>query len=204
MVPFPGEAPIFSVNQVGKLLAPLIAPPHQLLVFYNDQGEACTASTEIASNIATAFHCPVLIGLEGVEHDSRLHRNLYYNSAFFLDPDHDKKERYDKEILLPMAESIPFEWAKFLAARYGLFDSFQKGNGRGAVIPISNREQLSSSICYEDTFASLIRKNRLNGATLFTNLTNDGWYPNSQLAAEHLESARPRTVENGSTFIARY
>ena len=98
-----------------------------------------------------------------------------------------------------MGEYIPLESLKPLAARYGLFDSFKKGDG--IKIFEAGTHKIGPSICYEDTFGHLMRENSKAGATILANLTNDGWYPNSELGIQHLELARLRTVENGLPLI---
>ena len=98
-----------------------------------------------------------------------------------------------------MAEEIPVDWMKPLAEQYGLFDSFQKGVG--PVLFKSGPHTIASSVCYEDTFPTVMRENAVKGATILTNLTNDGWYPNSKLGAYHFELARVRAVENGKPLL---
>ena len=46
-----------------------------------------------------------------------------------------------------------------------------------------------------------MRENRVKGAELLVNLTNDGWYPNSLLPKQHFDHARLRTVENGIPLV---
>ncbi len=164
------------------------------------QGTLMVSSASIAQVIASAFGCPILIGLEGLDLYDQKHS--YYNSAYFFFP-HDPlcqtSLRYDKQVLFPMAEYIPANWVKPLAARYGLFDSFS--HGTRPIIAVIHNQKVAASICYEDTFANLMQKNRQAGATLLANLSNDGWYPNSALAIQHLEHARLRAVENGVPLL---
>ena len=57
------------------------------------------------------------------------------------------------------------------------------------------------SICYEETFPRIMRKFSNEGALLFVNLTNDAWYPNTNLFKQHLYHARLRAVENGIPHV---
>jgi apolipoprotein N-acyltransferase len=183
VVPFGADAALFPGAEIQALLLPL-DPTLQL--------EPQVSSRQITQTLASLFEVPFLIGLEAIEF--RLKRS-YFNSGFFIRPNTTREERYDKQLLLPMAEEIPAEWLKPLAAQYGLFDSFQRG--KGVVLFKSNNQTLSTSICYEDTFPRIMREHAAKGATLLTNLTNDGWYPNSNLGSAHFELARLRAVENG-------
>ncbi len=121
--------------------------------------------------------------------------NKNFNSAFYLKPNSSVIKRYDKQILLPLAESLPFSFLKLLTKHYGITDFFTEG-GASKVW-----EGLSPSICYEETFPALMRQARLAGAKLFVNLTNDNYYPHSLLHKQHLFHARLRAIENGIPLI---
>ena len=141
--------------------------------------------------IATIFDATVIIGLEDNDDDGNA-----YASAFVFKPDASYvAERYDKHILVPIAEYIPFHWARKLAANYGIFGSFTPGNGPNVFA--NEKTPFSISICYEETFGNLIRKNKLLDTKLLINITNDAWYPNSRLPQQHFHLAKTRTVENG-------
>lgn len=198
IVPFQGEAPLFELQKVEHLLSRLQNHVTLQPVFARDD-KLYVSSYAIAQAICTIFNCPILIGLEGSDIDMQKKKTNYFNSAFFITPGKSFFKRYDKEILLPMGEYIPIESLKPLAARYGLFDSFKKGDG--VKIFETVKHKIGPSICYEDTFGHLMRENTKAGATILTNLTNDGWYPNSELGVQHLELARIRTVENGLPII---
>lgn len=201
VVPIAADAPIFPLAKVQALFTKITSSPVSLIAYERDH-ELFVSHTSIAQALSTLLKSPLLIGLEGRDFPQEPSTNgkiLYYNSAFFIPPEREAITRYDKQILLPMAESIPYEWARPLAARYGLFDSFQAGS---KMLPFqSGTHTIATSICYEDTFSELIRSNAKESATILTNLTNDGWYPNSSLGIQHLEHARVRAVENGLPLL---
>lgn len=149
--------------------------------------------------LANIFNAPVVAGMEDVEDFSDGHRE-YYSSAQYAVPLNGKQKqlfrRYDKRILVPMGEYIPFSFCRDLAARYGITGSFTPG--REAKI-FSAKVPFGVSICYEETFGHLMRENRIKGAELLVNLTSDAWYPS--LAQQHCDHARLRTVENGIPLI---
>jgi apolipoprotein N-acyltransferase len=198
VVPFQGEAPFFEQKATENMLSKL---QHHIALdpIYERKGKLYVSSYAISKAIASIFNCPVVIGLEGADYDMQRKKSNYYNSAYFIPPTGTHTLRYDKTILLPMGEYIPFEFAKPLAASYGLFDSFKRGVGP-VVFPIHSHK-IGPSVCYEDTFGTFMRKTVKAGATLFVNLTNDGWYPNSKLGLYHMELARIRTVENGRPLL---
>lgn len=157
-----------------------------------------------AQGIANFFNAHLLVGLEDIEGTS--HRNYqYYSAALFFHPQQDGLNeefltyRYEKRVLIPMGEYIPFQFCKDLAAAYGVFSSFTPGK-EAKVFPCHHCN-LSPSICYEETFGDVISEAKQKGADLIVNLTSDVWYPNSKLARQHLDHARPRTVENGVPLI---
>lgn len=149
--------------------------------------------------LANVFHAPVIAGMEDVEDFLDGHRE-YYSSAQYVEPISDKPwqpfKRYDKRILVPMGEYIPFSFCRNLAATYGITGSFTPGKEAKT---FSNHVSFGVSICYEETFGHLMRENRLKGAELLVNLTSDAWYPT--LAQQHCDHARLRTVENGIPLI---
>ena len=56
--------------------------------------------------------------------------------------------------------------------------------------------RLGVFICYESIFPDDIRQFARNGAQVFVNVSNDGWYGDSGAYAQHLKQARMRAVEN--------
>lgn len=108
--------------------------------------------------------------------------------------------RYDKQILLPLGESLPFEALRPFTKKYGISHFFSKGEK----IKIFGEKKrcYAPSICYEETFSELMRKGRIKGAHIFVNLTNDNYYPNTLLHRQHLYHSRLRAVENG-IFLLR-
>lgn len=153
--------------------------------------------------LANLFQSGVVIGLEDVEEtDSK--EFAYYSSARYFQPyngsdSEPNDHRYDKRVLLPFGEYIPFEWCRDLAARYGVKGSFT--HGKEAKVFTAAATPFGLSICYEETFGNLMRENKLLGAGLLVNLTSDVWYPHSRLPWQHLDHARLRTVENGFPLI---
>ncbi|MCP5492431.1 MAG: apolipoprotein N-acyltransferase [Chlamydiales bacterium] len=141
----------------------------------------------IAREVAEMMNAEVILGLDDGD----------YNAAFHVRPD-GKITRWEKMRLLPIAECLPFEWLKPLAAVYGIDGEFKPGKN----IPVSEgRVPIAVSICYDECFSHLVRKGRAKGAKLLLNLTNDAWYPHSRLTRCQFEHGRLRSVENGAPLI---
>lgn len=151
--------------------------------------------------LANLFDAEVVSGLEDAE-DMPSGVREYYSAAVHVRPGIFPGDfiagRYEKRILMPMGEYIPFAFCRSLAAAYGIQGSFT--HGKEAKV-LGCRQPLGMCICYEETFGHMIRENSHKGAKILVNLTNDGWYPNSLLPQQHFDHARLRTVENGLPLL---
>lgn len=166
---------------------------------YSDERDYLGRDVWCVSNL---FFCQVLANhyqaemITGLDYSDPNGKN--FNSAFYLTPHGWISERYDKQILLPLAEYLPFDFLRPLAKWYGIHDFFSRGNGAkifGRKIPFS------VAICYEETFSEIMREGRKKGAGLFITITNDNYYPNSSLHEQHFTHARLRAVENGIPLL---
>lgn len=150
--------------------------------------------------IANVYDSPVVAGLADVEGINSQERHHFSAAQFFVPGLQPRwPERYEKRVLVPLGEYIPFEFCRKLAASYGIQGSFTCGNE--AKVFAHPRIPFGVSICYEETFGNLMRDNRVKGAQLLVNLTNDAWFPESRLPQQHLDHARLRTVENGIPLL---
>ncbi len=147
----------------------------------------------ILQTLSNFFDAPVLSGL-----DYQAENGEFFNSAFYFEPGSRIPKRYDKRVLLPLAEYMPFSFLTALSQYYGIKDFFTKGLQAKV---FSDSFLLSPSICYEELFPSLMREGRKKGAKLFVNLSNDGYYPSSKLPIQHFTQGLIRTVENGIPLI---
>lgn len=158
--------------------------------------------------MANYYGSGVIAGLEDAE-DAAGGEREHYSAAILFNAEKENEkadeiaeaypERYEKRILVPMGEYIPFSFCRELAKQYGVFGSFTAG--KEAKVMTCGGVPFSPSICYEETFGDLMREGRQKGAEMLVNLTSDVWYPNSRLPLQHLEHARLRTVENGVPLL---
>lgn len=115
------------------------------------------------------------------------------NSALTVSASGELEERYDKHRLIPFGERAPLAdtWPALgkLTPAFG----YQPGRDRPRR---ANRIKAATSICYEDTFAEIVRASANFAPTnVLVNLTNDAWFEGSSEPDVHLALARVRAVE---------
>lgn len=146
---------------------------------------------------------PLLLGttLRTWEGESARHSN----SALLADVTGQIVGSYDKTVLVPFGEYIPFgdrypqlyAWSPFVS-------KFWPGT---STAPLAlNGHLLSVNICYEDIFPGHIRKLMRGGPEgrapeAMFNLTNDSWYGNTTQPVEHLALALFRSIENRRPLV---
>jgi len=146
----------------------------------------------IAQGLANHFNSHVIVGFD--DQDGR----KKYNAAFHFQPNNGPSQRYEKRILVPIGEYVPFPnlpgLTRFLVEQFGIGDSFDIGTEAKlffSPLPIG------VSICLEETYGELVRDLRLKGARLLVNVSNDVWFPGSSLPQQHFQHGRIRAAENG-------
>ena len=139
--------------------------------------------------LGTTVHAPVIAGMLGRDQKG------IYNSAVFTSHDGTILGRYDKFHLVPFGEYIPYRQLFFFAHQLTqqLVD-FQRGNSREPFR--DDGHSFGIFICYESIFASEVRPFALNGADVFVNVSDDGWYGDTSAPWQHLNMARMRAIEN--------
>jgi apolipoprotein N-acyltransferase len=118
-----------------------------------------------------------------------------FNSAGLVSPSGEWTARYDKVHLVPFGEYLPFP--RLFAFAGGLtkeVGEFTPGTSRAALH--AGHTPLGVFICYESVFPDDVRQFADNGAQVFVNISNDGWYGDSGAYAQHLNQTRMRAIEN--------
>jgi apolipoprotein N-acyltransferase len=185
----------FGAQSLAAL--PPLEEPYAMYLETHEGKQWLLSNAFFAQALANIFQADVVIGLE----DSEYVENgavESYSSAFHFAPYSPFANRYEKQVLVPMGEYIPFTCCRALAAQYGIQSSFTCGKGAKV---FNGKIPFSPSICYEEAYGHLMRLGRKQGAQLLVNLTNDGWFPSSTLPQQHFDHARLRTVENGTPLI---
>lgn len=187
-------------ESIGSL--PALESPLALLMKTEQGPQYFVSNAFIGQWIANHFNSGVVAGLEDVDF-SPSGEKLHYSAALYFQPMSADESfnalRYEKRVLVPLGEYIPFEWCRDLAAWYGVTGSFIHGSE--AKVFTTNEKPFGISICYEETFGHLMRESRQLGASFLINLTNDAWYPDSSLARQHFDHARLRSVESGIPLL---
>jgi apolipoprotein N-acyltransferase len=120
----------------------------------------------------------------------------WFNSAFLRSPEGRLTARYDKIILMPFGEFIPFAsvfpWLKDLSPNTGDFTA-----GRGPVVlEVTPELRVAPLVCYEDLVAGLVRRSVRDGATVLLTLANLAWFGQGTALWQHETLALWRAIEN--------
>lgn len=155
----------------------------------------------IASLLAIHFQHPFLAGViewrpAPGEHAGSHTPLAAYNSAVLLDPQGQTTFTYDKVHLVPFGEYEPFPLIHAVVASVsGEVGGFHKG-AKYSVARLPNGLEFGIFICYEAIFPGEVRHFAANGANLYINISNDGWFGRSAAPEQHLRMARVRAAEN--------
>lgn len=198
-VAFPGDAhdPQFLFYEVVEKLQlkfdrlPLFTP---LNAMKDQMGKWYVSHAWIAQTLADLFYAEVVVGL--LDYDEEYERS--YNSAFHFVPLQNKMMKYNKRVLVPLSEYLPFPFFSSFVAKFGIDTFFTPGEKTAVFF---GRIPMTVSICYEEGFNNIIREGRLAGAKLLVNVSNDGWFPNSRLPKEHFHLGKVRAIENGVPLV---
>ncbi len=136
---------------------------------------------------------PAVVGNIGTwQHDNTME---IFNSAEFVAPDGQFLGRYDKIHLVPFGEYVPY---KGLIAFAGTLTQGVGSFSRGGLRKVFTAQghTFGIFICYEAVFADEIRHFAKNGAQVFVNISDDGWYGDTSAPWQHFNMARMRAIEN--------
>ena len=124
-----------------------------------------------------------------------------FNSAALVNPSGDWTAQYDKVHLVPFGEYLPFP--QLFAFAGGLtkeVGQFEAGTSRAPLD--AGGTKLGVFVCYESVFPGEVRQFADQGAQVFVNLSNDGWYGDSGAYAQHLNQTRMRAIENDRWLLS--
>jgi apolipoprotein N-acyltransferase len=185
-IPYTDEYPLYSKEIVTKILH----DSFRNFSLDNSDRLSQVSNRYWIHSLGKIMNADIIVGLDGEEGD------LQYSSAFFASKG--EMHRYDKQILLPLAEYLPFQTLIELTKNYGITQFFS--HGKQSKI-FQSKVPISTSICYEETFGHIMRQGKSEGAQLFVNVTNDNWYPNSKLPKQHFDLAKTQAVANGTPLV---
>lgn len=156
---------------------------------------------ETLSTIARSTKSWLVAGSIGSDAARVNDESRVFNSAALISPSGDWTSRYDKVHLVPFGEYLPFpslfSFAGGLTREVG---QFEHGSSRRPLD--AGGERLGVFICYESVFPDEVRRFADQGAQVFVNISNDGWYGDSGAYAQHLNQTRMRAVENDRWILS--
>jgi apolipoprotein N-acyltransferase len=180
----------------------IIWPESSLPVYFEEDLARSSALRQLARDAGVTL----LIGSDQIERtrpgafmDDASNRR--YNAAFLVKPDGTTGAVYRKVQLVPFGEYVPLQKLLFFVAPIveGV-GHFTPGQGP-VMLPLGDHA-VSTAICYEVIYGSLIRRFVNDGSELLTTITNDAWYGWSSAAYQHWDQAAMRSIENGR-YLAR-
>jgi apolipoprotein N-acyltransferase len=141
------------------------------------------------------------IGTVPAMHSSGGQGSKVFNSAALVSPQGEWVGRYDKVHLVPFGEYLPFP--RLLSFAGGLtkeVGEFARGASRAPLDAGGMR--LGVFICYESVFPDEVRQFAAQGAQVFVNISNDGWYGDSGAWNQHLQQTEMRAIENNRWLLS--
>jgi apolipoprotein N-acyltransferase len=168
--------------------------PESATPFYFDEQPTGQA---LVRSLVESIGVPLLFGTDEIERGAR---NQYYNAAFMLDSGGATAAVYRKMHLVPFGEYVPFrDLLFFVKPLVEAVSDFSPGRFV-TMLPV-NGHMVSTAICYEVTYPSLIREGVRQGSELLTTITNDAWYGESSAPFQHFEMATMRAIEQGRYLV---
>jgi len=180
-----------DVRSLGK--TDLVVWPESPSPFYTSDPLFRNAAGEMAKQART-WVVAGSIGVEPAMHNGGQESRVF-NSAALVNPQGEWVGRYDKVHLVPFGEYLPFpRLFSFAGGVTKQIGEFTPGTSRSPLDVGSTR--LGVFICYESVFPDEVREFAAQGAQVFVNISNDGWYGDSGAWAQHLQQTRMRAIEN--------
>jgi apolipoprotein N-acyltransferase len=187
-----------NISLAGQNSSHLVVWPESPAPFYTTD----PLFRDAISSLARQGNTWVLTGSIGIRNApmSASGATEIYNSGALVSPGGEWTSRYDKAHLVPFGEYVPFK--RVFAFAGGLtkeVGDFSPGMSRAPLD--AGGTKLGVFICYESIFPDEIRQSAAQGAQVFVNISNDGWYGDSGAYAQHLKQARMRAVENARWLL---
>jgi apolipoprotein N-acyltransferase len=122
-----------------------------------------------------------------------------YNSVISISPAGVLDGRYDKHILVPFAEYLPFD--RYLRG-LPLFDqASQFVSGPGPVLLTAGGMKFGVLVCYESAFAPYAREVVNAGADALVIVTDDAWFGDTTGPYQHADMAVVDAIETGRWVV---
>ena len=192
-------ADLISLTQksaAGQKAGLIVWPESPAPFFTND-----ARFRETITQLARTTNAWVVVGAIGSNESHPNAEGPIFNSAALVSPSGEWTSRYDKVHLVPFGEYLPFpslfSFAGGLTKEVG---QFEHGTSRSPLR--ADGAKLGVFICYESIFPDEVRQSADQGAQVFINISNDGWYGDSGAYAQHLNQTRMRAIENNRWLLS--
>ena len=122
----------------------------------------------------------------------------YYNSFFLLEKN--KIQTFDKQILVPFGEFLPFrKYLNFMEIISGSTD-YQKGDAE-RIITTSDNLKILPIICYEILFEKIFNNINKKEIDILVNITNDSWFGTRSGPYQHFYISRLKALVANKSLL---
>ena len=150
------------------------------------------------------YNTPLLFGAIDIEEDPSGESDfLTFNRAMLFHPDHTGyAEKFDKIHRVPFGEYVPFRdfLPEFVIRIIDMHRDLTPGSDF-TPLNLLPGVRAGVSICFEDVFPYIARREAQLGANLLAVITNDAWYPESAEPEQHYANCIMRTIESGLPMV---
>ena len=127
-----------------------------------------------------------------------IHDGDYYNSFFLLEKN--KIQTFDKQILVPFGEFLPFrKYLNFMEIISGSTD-YQKGDAE-RIITTSDNLKILPIICYEIVFDKIFNNINKKEIDILINITNDSWFGTRSGPYQHFYISRLKALVANKSLL---
>jgi apolipoprotein N-acyltransferase len=190
-------APVATPNCANPPTPPdLIVWPESPAPFFEQDPRFQQAMAQVAQT----EHAPIIVNGVGSDFSATDRDWIDHVSAMVFNAQGSEIGRFDKIHLVPWGEYVPYSQIFFFAKKLtGRVAHFTPGTAR-TVFRLQTADGQTHNygifICYESVFADEVRLFAKNGAEVFVNVSDDGWYGDTSAPWQHLNMARMRAIEN--------
>ena len=189
-------SPIKNINrdQVEKNIIKNIQNSDSEFIIFAENNYPYIVSDDNISNLTKYINNnkKVIIGA------TRFDNNKFYNSFLLLEEDNVKY--FDKKILVPFGEFLPFrKYLKFMETVAGGTDYYPGEIDR--LITTNKGINLLPIICYEIIFNKILDNINKNKIDFLVNITNDSWFGKKVGPYQHFYLTRLRSLISNKPIV---
>ena len=159
------------------------------------QGSWFVSCAWICHTLSNFYQLDIAAGLSDYNCKSHCSKNaLFLFKKGSLSP-----ECHVKRVLIPLTEYLPFSFLTSVMKTFGIEEFYEKGS-IDSVLFASNFPVIPA-ICIEEGYSDCLKKSARKDGDIIISVSNDVWFPYSNLAQEHLYLSALRSLENGVCTI---